>query len=863
MNTNGNITAETHSLWSLLENKDKVIVIPDYQREYAYGRQTDDARQIRKAFIEVLVNALIKNNPIELSFIYGAQAGEEFHLVDGQQRLTTLFALYWYVLLQAEEDFDRLKNFTYKTRTSSNTFFNKLLEIKIIKELLPENEILNQSKRYPDCGQIEIGIREKPWFTGVMYSDPTVRSMLVVLDELHSKFKIHNGCNWNDLAERLMSEPDKCPIVFKALDMEDALGGGEDTIQDLYIKMNSRGKLLTDFEIFKSLLSKKTSETDLEKLDLLNSCLGDEDNNTNRITFISKFNCEYANAFFKIVDEGKIIDNTGGSTDNNTQSDKETQGFDRAMMNFINEVFRIDYVVAGAKEGTPRSEYEPYYNKIGSLNGKGLFSWIENHGILEEELMIKKDKNINGLIGDKSNVDNVFTNALRKINHLFGSIATRSKEASFNFFDDNYCYINEKWLLCDLNKDNIVFQDTVRRYGIFQFWDKIFDKDRGLPDLNTDLYNAYAAWSRFVYNMTYEVNAEEDQLYKAVENVCQECQFFDKMIESIGKSGSINEKTIYEAITNNNYEPAVRFKIQFEEEKVKAELMLKPDDWKDDILDAEKKYTGSRIWPILEMSEKNDKYDIDSFKHWSEVFSWLFDSDYKLKKEIDASLFEKALLCMKDYTKNKTGHLAIKDMYKFLGENSTCDCHEILSRKTAENQRERHEIILSLIEEIGGGTKEPSEINGTLYKIVECEKQNVSGWKKAFIEDFIIGKEIKGFGFKRGITPDTNFVDEKSQTYTLLYNTTERRSDTAELYSFILACRLSENDRSKVEYHPAGFRDYFYDDNDNKKPRRYLIYGGTNIYYYNGNKGIGFYNQQGDFLGETVEAAEKCLNPKS
>lgn len=857
MNTNEDIgiNAEKQSLWSLLENND--IVIPSYQREYAYGRQTAEAQQIREAFIDVLINALEKNKPLELNFVYGAKVNnnecECFHLVDGQQRLTTLFALYWYVLMRAGKDYDRLKNFTYKTRTSSNTFFTEILRIK--KEDIFDNESISGIKqRYKDCGDLQIRIREMPWFTGVMYSDPTVRSMLVVLDEIHSRFKnfAESDCTWEDLANRLIGETENSPVVFQGLDMGNALGGGEEAIQDLYIKMNSRGKLLTDFEIFKSLLGKKAEDDNPGKLDLLNRYFGKEnDTNLNRINFISKFNSEYSDAFFQIVDDGKIIDNTGGAQiDESSKGSKKVQEFDRVMMNFVNQIFRTDYIVAAAKKKIPRKEYQPYYHKIAALNGKGLFSWIENHGRVD--LTTAK-----GIIDNLIDADRILTDSLTKTDNLFSLIAKRNLTSErFGFFDNDDCFINEKALICDLkDESSSKLQLTVRSYGIFQFWNKYFVNDN-LPTEGDDLYKAYKAWSRFVFNMTY--NTDEDDLYKNVENACQECQFFDKLLDAIGENPT--EGSVCNAISNQeNADPAVRFKTQFGEEKIKASHM-KDDNWKEAILAAEKRYIGSRIWPILELSKKDRDYDLAEFKRWRKVFEFLFDGDYKLNNNIDKELFEKALLCINDETNNGTGHLRQtdkNDMCSFLGD----DYREILSKRVADNGEARHRIILSLIEELMD-IKNYNEVENKLKEIISNHQEKIEvDWKKAFIENFdIINKRVEGFSFKDVITPDKNdFGDNnknENESYTLLYSTSQRRTSCAELYSFILAYRLSEKGKA-VTYTPAHYNDTFYD--ENHFPRRYLTIEDKKIGFCSGNLGRGFYTNKNEFLGSHVAEALKIF----
>lgn len=86
----------------LMENEGKKmrrkvgrILIPMIQRPYAQGRKSQQS--IRNKFLQDIFNALEDNSTkkLELNFIYGTFVEEgkdgSFELLDGQQRLTTLF----------------------------------------------------------------------------------------------------------------------------------------------------------------------------------------------------------------------------------------------------------------------------------------------------------------------------------------------------------------------------------------------------------------------------------------------------------------------------------------------------------------------------------------------------------------------------------------------------------------------------------------------------------------------------------------------------------------------------------------------------------------------------------------------------
>lgn len=224
------------SLWELL-NKYKVV-IPIIQRDYAQGRLTGKVPLIRDNILNALFSSIKQSdNVLELDFIYGYTKSitnddnttqEVFYPLDGQQRLTTLFLLHWYIAAnegKLEQARETLANFTYEIRHSSRIFCSELVKY------VPEN--INTP--------IKESIINQPWFFTAWSNDPTVNSMLTMLNAIQEKvkkFELENA--W----DRLTSE--KSSIVFHLLPT-DKLGMPD----DLYIKMNSRGKELTDFEYFK------------------------------------------------------------------------------------------------------------------------------------------------------------------------------------------------------------------------------------------------------------------------------------------------------------------------------------------------------------------------------------------------------------------------------------------------------------------------------------------------------------------------------------------------------------------------------------------------------------------------------------
>lgn len=86
------------SFWKLLESKK--IVIPIIQRDYAQGREGKEF--LRERFLGQLFDALQEDaKPLVLDFVYGSVEEDTIYPLDGQQRLTTLWLLHWYLALCA------------------------------------------------------------------------------------------------------------------------------------------------------------------------------------------------------------------------------------------------------------------------------------------------------------------------------------------------------------------------------------------------------------------------------------------------------------------------------------------------------------------------------------------------------------------------------------------------------------------------------------------------------------------------------------------------------------------------------------------------------------------------------------------
>lgn len=246
---------------------DKNVRIPQLQRDYVQG--SDKAKEIRDLFICDLVETLSADTPeakqktLHLDFIYGSTYEEapasglhphwkegELHFdipnsdvneptkvflpLDGQQRLTSLWLLHWMLCPETEADAVKklLSHFSYATRSSSRRFCAALVAH------IGDGELKQQLKN----NKAKSALMEAPWFLPAWQKDPTVNSMIEMLVAIGTRLgEVDTAPLWKRLQEGA--------ITFTVIEIQ----SNEFRLTDeLYIKMNNRGRLLTDWECDKA-----------------------------------------------------------------------------------------------------------------------------------------------------------------------------------------------------------------------------------------------------------------------------------------------------------------------------------------------------------------------------------------------------------------------------------------------------------------------------------------------------------------------------------------------------------------------------------------------------------------------------------
>ena len=230
--SNNTSNYQEYTFSKLLEQYDKIL-IPMIQRDYAQGRTDKKATDVRSN----LLTDIFSDKNVHFDLVFGSKEkriidGKEkncFVPVDGQQRLTTLFLLYLYGQKAGKTNTELdLSKFSYDTRRAASDF---------CKSITSEEWAVSNDKNVSDV------IKDSSWFMNYWEKDPTVEGMLNMLDAIHEKCK------------KTIDYPNMDKVSFFFFDLE-----SNGLNENLYLKMNSRGKPLTAFENLKAKMEKVLPE---------------------------------------------------------------------------------------------------------------------------------------------------------------------------------------------------------------------------------------------------------------------------------------------------------------------------------------------------------------------------------------------------------------------------------------------------------------------------------------------------------------------------------------------------------------------------------------------------------------------------
>ena len=544
------------------------VCIPILQRDYAQGR--DGKEYIREVFLKDIKDAVENNKPLTMDFVYGYQEHKKeydkeydvFYPLDGQQRLTTVWLVYWYLALRSgklSSEISFLRGFTYQTRKSSREFCEALCK--------RENNIYYKKNN----GVVDY-IKNQKWFFSAWKNDPTINAMLRMLGGTNGKDGIEpvfSGIaqqqrTWEQRLERF-----KQRITFCVLDIgNDKLP--RESADRLYVKMNARGKALTDFENFKADL---VGEIEKKHNDSLRSYIkeipqkldnswndifwesanaGDLDGQTDEIffAFINRFcfnqlcvakgkHSEGEEEYLLKADLIKIIDKIfDGSLSDSEKSKKmagitEEQKETLSSYSFFNDDVKIKY-----------TKFE-YYQSILDFDGLQALSTI-----------LDRIKNRIGAINDQ----------LDKINE----VVSKREESKYRFLPTYQTNEGKKQITKDDNGNKVgIVEKTTQKERVYFFAIcKYFETIESFEE------DTFKDWMRFCRNVI--ENAGVDSVAA--------------MVSAMRKIDDFDPKDILTALSEMQIGLVESTKIaeQIQEEIQKArKIKGENKDWKQQIIEAE------------------------------------------------------------------------------------------------------------------------------------------------------------------------------------------------------------------------------------------------------------------------------------
>lgn len=731
---------ERITFWELLD--EKKIEIPVIQRDYAQGRDKDNVNDIRKNFLNSIKDALKNEEPLDLNFVYGSTKGNTFIPIDGQQRLTTLYLIHVYLMLVLGKKFEkgsnkRIKKFTYETRTTSRDF---------CKGLTNETIVIRDDKKITDVESISEEIKNNNWFSSSWLNDPTIKAMLNMLDSIHEIFK---GEDYEDFFEKLTDDDEDSYIIyFYFLDL------GEYNLGDsIYIKLNARGKDLTNYENFKAKLSKYiTDEIGTPKDD-----------------YIAKLDGEWSEVFWEFV------------------KDNSTKLYDEKIMNFFTNFMINEYAAYMTASGR-----DPVRAEIREVIGYSHLDFINRFQGYNDKW-------------DGHKIADSFV----KIFELFDLMTSGKNQVIFaqgnKYFDEQALF---KWIIENNdtekadNKSGISYSTRIQADAYLGF----IIQNNSLISTPDVFKEKLIDWMRVVMTLSRETNYNGGDDYvraisKGVRKMLSESgdilTYLDKLTD---RSGHGFDGDCFD-------EECLKAKL----------ILRSPEWEKLVIAAEDNKYFNGQIGFLFEISGidkqfKNacvDKWDAATdqeyrslFEKYFNIFSSIFgeftiagknDKYVGINRNI-ANVLRRALLCKGDYT------LFHSSNSSFLIDNdrdiSWKRLLRIQSNEKNGTYQNRRKMFFSLIKD---PLFDQNDIADSLQKICDRDVAGITDWRKYFITVPEIMDSLHKYTDGRASERYVRFEGK----YIFLMGSTRLYGWNEEYYSYALYCLLKKLPNASVKYNQA------------------------------------------------------------
>lgn len=247
---------------------DYIIYVPEFQRNYLQGDDSNESiKYKRDRLLDDIFNCIeSQSKSINLGFIYGrveeSYKGKLlFYPYDGQQRLTTLYFLYLLIYFKFKnyDEIDSIKEkLSYQTRISTNRFIESFLSW--ILDSKERDNIYNDFWN-KDGKDLKGFIMSQDWFMMTEWNyDVSIINMLSIIVEISGRIKKNLGDKTGIV--NFIDKDENNPFQFDFIYVDDISKS-----DDLYIKINARGKALSPFENLKSDIDEYWNNEDKTKLD--------------------------------------------------------------------------------------------------------------------------------------------------------------------------------------------------------------------------------------------------------------------------------------------------------------------------------------------------------------------------------------------------------------------------------------------------------------------------------------------------------------------------------------------------------------------------------------------------------------------
>lgn len=656
--------------------KGSKIIIPSIQRDYI--QPLDES--IIKGFVKVLIDAYAKNVIKDLNYLYGINdADGNFIPIDGQQRLTTLWLLHLYVAARLGIRLNT--TIEYQTRDISGDFCKALSE--------------NIASINFDGSKLSDEIKDACWFIGCWEESVTVKSILIGLDVIHRMVGAHQpelGVMWIN-----MNAGEKSSVKF-------AFHNPQDLGKDIYVKMNSRGKALTQFENLKAWLDDK-----LKRL-----CKEYKNYHSLAVKFYNSWRIQIDNDWTDFFWRNRNI------------STAFPEEIDDSQLRLF---YTIAYVVWAQKD--PKSRSKMNLNKEGEFDAEKVLSRMRNSmvdipiyelnrlDVFNEEVFLFTSRTLSGLI----KLESVLNERLQA--------NTEDEKCSKVYFwelPDSPLKFTYQLLLSEKD-DKITFPKMALAASLLYFASEDIENEELLE------------WMRFSRNIVNNTRIETENIH----NVLSAFKKWAKQLKRKGWDKFIKELQYHSGIS----------KSQIDEEKAKSDWLKQHPECADNLHRLENhRFFFGRISFLMTFikGQKIDNPTEESsiFNSYAKLIFNIFDNDGPNRNLNGSNLragyrFHRAVLALSEYH----GY-GVSSNSNWILSNSKEDWKKYLEDFAGDDDNIYHNIgFIRLLYKLKD--KDINEYSDVLKKIIYAHKDIVSDWRKELIShhdlwDYMEAKNIRFLG---------------------------------------------------------------------------------------------------------------------